>query len=244
MGLRILVTRPEPGAGRTGDLLAAEGYDPVLLPLSRVGPVNGVQFSVDDTVAALALTSANALRYLSRDQLRSIAGLPVFAVGSSTAAEARKSGFMVEWTGEGNAEALAGEMAGRMKQGGKILYLAGRVRRPDFERQLAAALVPVDVIETYLTESVSYTTEYLLDLLSHPPIAAVMVYSVIAAEQISTLVKEPDISHLFESASFLCLSPRIGQALAGVGEAQIRIAESPTEEAVLEILSSGKFIRS
>lgn len=241
MGSRILVTRPEPGAGQTGDRLDAAGFDPVLLPLSKIGPLSDLMIPVDDNVAAVALTSANAVRYLTDEQLRSIADLPVYAVGPATADEARISGLQVDWTDKGSAESLAWEMARRLRQGRKILYLAGRVRRPDFERALAAADVPVDVIEIYDTELVSYTTEKMVDLLSHPPVAAVLVYSVIAAEQISRIVEDPDLSHLLESAVFLCLSKRIGQALKGVSETQITVARKPDEEAVLEILTSGNF---
>lgn len=239
MGLRILVTRPEPGAGQTGDRLAAAGFDPVLLPLSKIGPISDLVFPVDGSVAAVALTSANAVRHLTEEQLKSIADLPVFAVGPSTADEARISGLRVDWTDRGSAESLAREMAGRLEQGQKILYLAGRVRRPEFECLLAAADVPVDVIEIYDTELVSYTTKKLVDLLSHPPIVAVLVYSVIAAEQISRLVEDPDLSHLFESTVFLCLSKRIGQALKGVSETQITVARKPDEDTVLEILTGG-----
>ncbi len=244
MGLRILVTRPEPGAGQTGNRLAVAGFDPVLLPLSKIEPVNDLIFPVDGNVDAVAMTSANAIRYLPDEQLRSIASLPVFAVGPSTANEARRSGMQVEWTGKGNAESLAREMAGWSKPGQNILYLAGRVRRPDFERLLAASDVPVDVVETYDTKLVSYTTKNLIDLLSHSPVAAVLVYSVIAAEQISRLLDEPELSHLLESALFLCLSRRIGLALKEVSEARLVVTETPTEDAVLEILNSGNFTRS
>lgn len=244
MGLRILVTRPEPGAGRTGDRLAAAGFDPILIPLSEIRPVDNLRIPVDENVAAVALTSANAVRYLPDDHVRSIANLPVFAVGPSTAEAAREAGLRVELVGQGTAESLADEVTGRLKRGQKILYLTGRVRRPDFERLLAAAKLPVDVVETYDTNSVSYTTEFLIDLLSQPPVAVVLVYSVIAAEQICGMLNEPDLSHLLESAVFLCMSRRIADAMKGAGQTQIAIAGKPTEDAVMDVLNEGKFNRS
>ncbi len=244
MGLRILVTRPEPGALNTARRLAEHGHDPVVLPLSRTGPVPDPVLPVDTGYAAIALTSGNAVRHLTKQQLLPIAALPVFAVGPATAKDAGDSGLRVEWTGRGNAATLAGEMARRFRPGQKILYLTGRVRRPEFEQQLCATGVAVDAVETYFTESVSYTTKYVADLLSHAPIEVVLVYSAVAAEQLARLMSDRELSHLFESARFICLSSRIGTALPGLRGQQIITAVTPSEDAVLEMLNSGKFNRS
>lgn len=244
MGSRILITRPEPGTSSTGKRIAAMGFDPLLLPLSRIEPIEEFKLPIDGNTAAIALTSANAVRHVADDRIKSIADLPVYAVGPSTAAQARDRGLQVEWVGEGRVDLLAGEVANRLGPGQTILYLTGRVRRPDFEQLLAATGVTVDVAETYNAALVSYTTNNITDLLSHTPVDAVLVYSAIAAESLLQLTRDTELRHLFESAWFICLSERIAEALAGAGEARITVANVPTEAAMLDILYGGNFSRS
>jgi uroporphyrinogen-III synthase len=77
----LLVTRPEPDASRTAAHLDALGIEPIIEPMlharaidARVPSANGF--------AALAVTSANAIRFLAAygDDFKS---LPVFCVGGT-----------------------------------------------------------------------------------------------------------------------------------------------------------------
>ena len=91
--MRLLVTRPEPDAGREAEALAARGHEAVIAPLLVI------EFAEDAPldfagVQALIVTSRNALRAIaSRRELAEARKLPLFAVGEATARAARDVGF-------------------------------------------------------------------------------------------------------------------------------------------------------
>ncbi|MBN9252948.1 MAG: uroporphyrinogen-III synthase, partial [Mesorhizobium sp.] len=90
---RVLITRPEPGASHTARKLAELGFEPVLLPLSDTIPLFPEPSAVPSDAAAVAITSANAIRHAAPDLLSALSSLPCHAVGTKTAQAARSAGF-------------------------------------------------------------------------------------------------------------------------------------------------------
>src|SRR5262245_44640039 len=88
--MRLLVTRPEPDALKLGALLEEAGHEATIEPLLSVSFEGGEPIELEGAQALIA-TSRNALRALkdSPAQLAEAKGLPLFAVGKATAAEAR-----------------------------------------------------------------------------------------------------------------------------------------------------------
>jgi uroporphyrinogen-III synthase len=80
--MRVLVTRPQPDALETANMLIARGHQPIVAPLVRVNYHDGPEIDLSGVQAILA-TSANGVRALSRRLARR--DLPVFAVGPKTA---------------------------------------------------------------------------------------------------------------------------------------------------------------
>ncbi|WP_298213574.1 uroporphyrinogen-III synthase, partial [Acidocella sp.] len=80
--MRLLVTRPEPGASATARRLAALGHSPVLLPCLAITPLPA---RLSERPAALIVTSGQAVPALPAR----LAGVPVYAVGDATAARLR-----------------------------------------------------------------------------------------------------------------------------------------------------------
>ncbi len=121
--VRVLVTRPEPGASRTARRLEDQGFQPLLLPLTRTQalPVD----ALPGDVAAVAITSANAIRHAPREIVAALAALPCHAVGARMAQAARAAGFLSVDEGPGTAEALADALAGSLS-GRSVVYLCGR----------------------------------------------------------------------------------------------------------------------
>ena len=60
---RVLVTRPEPGATMTARKLELMGFRPVKLPLQEIRPLAVPRGAVPEGIAAVAVTSANAIRH-------------------------------------------------------------------------------------------------------------------------------------------------------------------------------------
>ena len=148
---RILVTRPEPQASRTAARLKVDGFEPVLLPLTRTVPLNVAPTPTPEPQDVLAVTSANGLRHAPRDLLEAFAQTPCFVVGRKTGAQARAAGFTNAIEGPGDALGLAEAIAHGAPRPGRVVYLCGRVRLPAFEQVLARAGIACRTVETYDT---------------------------------------------------------------------------------------------
>lgn len=235
--LRILVTRPEPSARRTAAQLAAMGHEPVVLPLTQtlslpLGP------HAPDNCAAVAITSANALRHAPPALIASLAALPCHAVGEKTAQAARAAGFAHVETGPGDAASLADRIA-PVLAGKALAYLCGRVRFPAFEDRLAAAGVQVHALESYDTVPVAYTEAEIAESLGGAPVDAVLLYSASAADAMLAMMSRPALSELFAGADHLCLSQRVAARLAALDQYHMKVARRPDEAALLALLPAG-----
>ena len=233
--LRVLVTRPEPGASRTARRLQGMGFQPIVLPLTETAALPVGAGLIPGDAIAVAVTSANAVRHVPKAVIAAFAALPCHAVGARTAEAARKMGFLSVIEGSSDAEALADSIASALP-GKAIVYLCGRVRFPLFEQRLEAAGVRVRAVETYDTLPVRYSDETILPLLSGQPVDAVLLYSAKAAAAMQVLAKKPALQEVFEKTSFFALSARIAAALDDSAGEAIRIAARPDEEALLALL--------
>ncbi|MBZ9994735.1 uroporphyrinogen-III synthase [Mesorhizobium sp. BH1-1-4] len=233
--LRVLVTRPEPGASRTARRLQEAGFQPLLLPLTETVALPVDAGLIPKDAAAVAITSANAVRHASKGIVAALAALPCHAVGARTAEAAREAGFASVIDGPGDAGPLADGLAAAFP-GEAIAYLCGRVRFPLFERRLEAAGVRVEAIETYDTAAVDYQDEAILARLSGQPVDAVLLYSATAAAAMQSLAKRPALQKIFERTRFFALSARIAAAFGDSAGKAMRIAARPDEEALLRLL--------
>ena len=102
--MRVLVTRPRPDGEETARQLTARGHEPVLAPLLEIVPETGAAIDLSG-VQAVLVTSANGSRALAAATDRR--DVPVFAVGSSTAAVAEAAGFKDVASAAGDVAALA-----------------------------------------------------------------------------------------------------------------------------------------
>jgi uroporphyrinogen-III synthase len=229
--VRVLVTRPEPGAGRTAAKLRAMDFDPVVLPLSETKPL-AVSPQAVPADAAVAVTSTNALRHAPSDLIERLASLPCHAVGRRTGEAARAAGFAQVVEGPGDALWLADGIA-RERAGDILVYLCGRERFPGFEERLAATGVLVRPIETYETVAMDYSDEAVLSRLSGQPVDVLLLYSAKAAEAARQLAARPALAQVFKNTGVFALSNRIGGAF-GPG---VSIASKPDEESLLALLA-------
>ncbi|RAZ85318.1 uroporphyrinogen-III synthase [Mesorhizobium hawassense] len=233
--VRVLVTRPEPGASRTARRLEAQGFQPVVLPLTVTSALLAEATVGADTVA-VSVTSANAVRHAPKALIATLVGLQCHAVGKRTAEACRAAGFSSVTEGPGDAEALAGTIAGGLA-GKTVIYLCGRVRFPVFEQRLTAAGVHVRAVETYDTKAVDYGDAEVFAALSGQPVEAALLYSAKASAALASLIARPILRLLFENTEFLTLSARVAEPLDAAAGRRIRIAPQPDEDALLALLS-------
>lgn len=211
---RLFILRPQPGANASAQRARAMGLEPVVAPLFEVLLV---EWEAPDAASfdALLLTSANALRSAG-GQLRSLRGLPAYAVGEATAAAAGHAGLDIAGTGDSGVERLLGSIDPDLR----LLHLCGEHRRR------------IEQAPQRITPLVVYRAEALPDPdwveTLHGQVAA--VHSPRAAERLVELVGQSDrktvrIAAISEAAA----------AAAGEGWERVEGARAPTDEALLEV---------
>ncbi|RST88370.1 uroporphyrinogen-III synthase [Aquibium carbonis] len=234
---RVLVTRPEPGATATARRLTEAGHAPVVLPLSEIGPLAPV-LPPAGRVDLIAATSANALRHLVTVP-SALLGMPCRTVGGRTAEAARRAGFTDVRSADGDGAALAAMIAATEPPGATVLYLCGRVRRPEFEQALGRAGMNVEAVEVYDTRFVPpWQVATALAAASHP-VDAVLLYSPETARTMATALAWTETADALADASFLCLSAQVAAALGTLDDPRTYVAMEPTEDALLALLPSG-----
>ncbi|MBX3583907.1 MAG: uroporphyrinogen-III synthase [Rhizobiaceae bacterium] len=231
-GRRVLVTRPEPGASETVRRLEDMGFSPVTMPLQETRTLPVQHGAIRNDVAAVAVPSASAIRHAPGHLLQAWTGLPCFAVGAATANIAKGAGFSHVLAAEGDAASLA-DMVIRSRPAGSVAYICGRVRRPVFEERLAAAGIPVGIVETYDTLPLGPDAETVESVLGAGAVDYALVFSANAATLLVDLIGQSE--DMFRDAVFLCISARVAGAFADKGRKTI-VALEPSEAALLDTL--------
>ena len=228
--MRVLVTRPEPGASRTAAALVAAGHAPLVAPVMVVRtsrePLPGSTFD------ALVLTSANALvalEHLTRT-------LPVLAVGELTAAGALAAGFADVRTACGDRHALAALARETLAPGRRLLVAVGRDHKADVATLLErAGHVPV-LWTAYAAEAVGVLPEEARRGLAERRLEAAMHFSRRSAAIALRLAGEAKLEATFIGLTHVCLSRDVGAPLAAAGATRIVTARNSDEASLLAAL--------
>lgn len=227
---RVLVTRPEPSASRTAEALRKRGFIPLVLPLTTIQPLATPVPAY--AYSAVLATSANAFVGMA-EAPRALAALPIHVVGSATAAAAEKVGFTDIRVGSGDAAGLANEILTIRSVEEPLLYLAGRVRRPELEASLLQAGFTLEIIETYDTRQVE-PKDAAMRLKALEPVDAILLMSVGAAAALRDLHGHDRTA--LQAAPVFCLSPRIAEEVSALSASAPLVAAEPTEGALLDRL--------
>jgi len=235
--MRVLVTRPAHSAERTAQRLRDMGHEPLLLPLRQ--PRHDSAAAADALAAtsgAIAVTSAEAVRVVSTlgEALRPHLARPLFAVGETTAEEARSLGFRSIATSTGNGRDLADLVAAQRPDA--LLYLAGTPRAETFERRLGELGIRFSVAECYrMQPAVPHPTEIEAIFADGRP-DAVLFYSRQTAED---FFRAPELRSVLPERSairLLCLSEAVAEAVPTALRKNVTISPMPDEKSLLSLL--------
>jgi uroporphyrinogen-III synthase len=227
--MRLLVTRPEPGASRTAEALTRLGHDVVKSPLftfrllaDRPLPKGPFQ--------AVLVTSANAVTALEahpeRDLLKDV---PLYAVGDATAVQARRAGFARVQSAGGDAIDLIRLVAETCRPtDGPLLYIAGEDRAAELEDRLAQGGFAVEMIELYAMDPDGLSDEA-LEALRQDAIDGVLAYSPRAAAALALALRAAGLVPLSPDMCCFCLSEAVAQPLRAIAAGPVVVAPAPDQ---------------
>lgn len=228
----VLVTRPEPGGAETAARLVALGWQPLLAPALVLEPR---PFTLPPCQAML-LTSRAAARALPPPS----PGLPLLAVGEATAEAARALGWKAD-AAAGTATDLAALAAARLDPtGGPLLLAVGQGYALDLAADLRARGFRVLRRIAYAARPAATLPGAVRASLAHGTPHHVLFHSPRSAGCAITLFREAGHAATIAGMSALAISPRVAEAarmaLAPLRWRALRVAERPTEEALLALL--------
>ena len=230
--MRILITRPREDAEPFARALTALGHTCVIEPLLEVVFLDGPELDLIG-VQAIALTSANGARAVARRTARR--DIAIVAVGPATAGAARAGGFTTvnESTGEG-VDGLAAFVRATLRPAdGALFHPTGSSTAGD----LAGALEPLGFNvrreAIYDAQAVDHISGATVAELSAGLIDAVTFFSPRTAAIFVELSEEENLEASLTRVRAICLSQAVATALAPMQFGEIRVAEKPSQDALL-----------
>lgn len=234
--MRVLVTRALDEARRTADEVARRGHEAVVAPLSEIHPLEAEAPDLANIQAILA-TSGNGVRALaSRCGRRDIR---ILAVGENTAAAARTAGFADVSSADGDSAALLAMVRGSLNPAaGALLHVTGRGRGGVLHRQLAEAGFECRVWELYEVVTSCPLPKRVIEAFRRDAIDAILVLSPESGQMLVQALSRGDVSAKCDHVIACCISRSAAAKIRDVEFGAVRIAESPTLDAVLALLES------
>jgi uroporphyrinogen-III synthase len=216
----------ERSAARLLELGYASVFSPVMRTLATRAAIPSGPFD------AVVASSAKAIDLLSPSSRDAILALPLFVVGAQTARAAKARDLEVE-TSAKDAAALARLLCARLTAC-RILYLAGRDRKSDLERALAASGHRVTAIEVYAAEARRAWSRGEASALAAAD--AALHYSTRSADLALRLAEGAGIADRFRALLHVCISEDAASPLRVGGATRVRSASAPDEDALFDAL--------
>ncbi|HYJ51779.1 MAG TPA: uroporphyrinogen-III synthase [Allosphingosinicella sp.] len=216
--MKILILRPEPGAGETAARARELGLEPVVAPLFTVRPLAWTPPDPSGFDAVL-LTSAHTAR-LAGGGMTPFLERPCYTVGERTAAAAREAGFTHVREGPADGAALLQIMAAEGMR--SAFHPCGREHLTWHDADVAVTSIPV-----YAADAIDRLPEAAREAIAVD--ALVLLHSPRAASLFSALVG-PSRSNIRIAAI-----SRAAAEAAGEGWHSRDHAEAPRDQALLEL---------
>ncbi|MFW6027430.1 MAG: uroporphyrinogen-III synthase [bacterium] len=233
--MHVLITRPEPDAGRLAGHLEALGYAITLAPLMNIRRTGtppdlaGVQ--------AVAFTSANGVRAFAA--LTPSRGLPVFAVGAATADAAHACGFTNVEVAGGDVDSLAALIAARADPAaGAVFHAAGSHVAGDLAQALSGAGIEVRRQVLYEAQAAARLPDAAVRALrgAPRPLDGVLFYSPRSARLFEELTATAGLRARLAPLTAWCLSPSVAQELTAALWRRIMVSPAPDQTSLLALL--------
>ncbi|SOD98915.1 uroporphyrinogen-III synthase [Caenispirillum bisanense] len=241
--MRVLITRPLHDARRTARLLEDRGVEAVIEPLFSISYIPAAAVALDG-VQGYLVTSANGVRALAQALPADnplTRELPVYAVGDATAETAREHDFTQVLAAEGDVTSLARLVRARVRPpGGTLVHAAGTELAGDLAGELEAAGYTVRRERLYETRAAVALSRDTQRLIATRALHAALFYSPRTARIFAELAQRADLADACRDIRAYCLSEAVAKDLGGVPFAHLRVAATPTQEALLALLDEDR----
>ena len=227
--MNVLIVRAAEDARRTAARLEAAGHRADVAPVLEI---RNLDFEVAGDFDAVVATSAHA--FGKPERLLTLRGLPMFVVGSRTAEAALGAGLGAPRAVAANAAALAVETSRFLRAGARIVYLAGRDRKPELEAALAPAFA-LSVVQTYAAEPVATLPGIAAEALAAGD-GVVLHYSHRSAAIFINLSRCAGLGPKLVDLRHVAISADAGLPLLEAG-LQVAVAAEPNEDSMIEELA-------
>jgi uroporphyrinogen-III synthase len=229
---RIALTRAEDDAEATAAELVARGFEAAIAPAIEIralpaAPPAG-QFD------ALVATSPRAIRVLRAGDRARLATIPLYVAGARAARAAQEARLALTGEPVADAAALAERLARTLPPGARLLYLAGRDRKPTLEATLAVHGFSVQATELYAAEARPAWSA--AEAQAVGGCDGALHYSRRTAALAVGLAARAGLAEAFRALLHVCLSADVAEPLAAAGAARIVFAAAPDEAQLLAAL--------
>lgn len=232
--------RAEEAAAKTATALAALGHEALPAPVTRI--VSCLTTLPEGQFDAIVATSANAFPPGIAETEHGGSGLrrlPVFAVGQATRDAARRAGFHDARVAQGDAASLVALLRLTARHPARLLYLAGRDRKPAVETSLVEAGYEIDTVIAYEAEAVERWPDSVTSALRTGQVGAALHFSRRSAQLALALAARHGLGPALLSLPQCCLSDDVALPLREAGASHIRVAADPDEASLLDLLRPG-----
>lgn len=235
--MRVLLTRPEKEGRRTAAQLAALGHEPVLAPVIEIVGIPAV--IPEEPFDGVVVTSVQAFNAPGAPPIPAhLLKVPFYCVGGRAAEAAAALGFGHIEPAAPTAADLVMLLMFAMRKGGRLLYLAGRDRKPDLEAKLAGFRITPTVVETYEARALTKLPDLAHDALWDGRIEAALHFSKRSAEVFVDLVRRAGVTAPAARARHCAISTAAAEPLRDFTP-NIRVAQTPNSRSLFECLKGG-----
>jgi uroporphyrinogen-III synthase len=231
--MRVFVFRPRPDAERTARAIAEHGFEPVVAPLFEVIRLSDA--APEGAFDAIVLTSGNGVPALA-DGPATWRDLPIFTVGSRTAAKVREAGLEDTRSADGDRNDLIELIRRTLPAPAKLLMIVGRDRKEDVPDRLREAGYDVVLWTAYAAEPVSVLPEDTQAALRHGGGGAALHYSARGARTFIALAQAAGVADEALELTHVALSADVASPLIAAGASTVLVAEHPEEAGMLAAL--------
>lgn len=230
----ILITRPQPEAGKLAELLARQGIDCLVDPMLTIQIRDFAAMNTQE-VQALVFTSSNGVRaYASKNSNYDVLAV---VVGEATAELARELGFKNVIEAGGNVDSLFSVICSQLKpQAGKVIHCCGAIVRGNLVERLCVEGFQAEkqvLYDAVATESLMIETVRALEA---GKIDRVLFFSPRTGEIFVRLLTKLHLAKNCFNVTAVCLSAVIAEAVSHLPWHSIKIADCASTSALIDII--------